>query len=364
MRRKTLWILLLVFALALVGAHQYTLARVRVAVIDTLRSENQYPATVSSFSGLLPLGKVWVSELKFRTRFGDQTVDWAIANGSLDLGVPSALGRVWRLDSLQSKGIGWKVSFPKGVGSLEGLLDLSGRTSVDPAGKLPKETLWCGDLRVGIPIARAVLPKVTLELLHQGELRVAPFSLADGEPFLPYDFNLRANLAEKTRGGLLLAKGHHVPLEKKLAGEARALGLGVPTIESFLKAASGPMGTAALRASDWIEGGSFSVLLQVDSTALAAKGNLTLRLQKIRFGREIKESELVGEAARPVLDAIEKREDVVQLGPVSFEEDLSTEDMESLRQLQRGLVAEVVKVDPGAAYKAGANLLRGLLKKD
>ncbi len=364
MKRKTSWVLLLLFVVALIGAHQYTLAKVRHAVIDTLRTENRYPASVRGFRGLLPVGKLWVSGLAFRTRFGDQTVDWIIPSGSLDLGVASAFSKVWRLDSLQSKGIGWKVSFPRGVGSLEGLLDISGMTSTEPAGKLPEETLWCGDLHVGVPIARAILPKMSIDLLHQGELSVTPFSLADGEPFLPYDFSLRANLAEENQGGLLVAKGRHTPLEKKLIGEARALGLGVPTIESFLKAASGPMGTAALRASDWIEGGSFSVLIGVDSTALAAKGALTLRLERVRFGHAIKESELVGEAARPVLDAIEKRDGVVELGPVRFEEDLSTEDMESLWQIQRGLVAEVVKVDPGAAYKAGANLLRGLFKKD
>jgi len=197
---------------------------------------------------------------------------------------------------------------------------------------------------------------------------VAPFSIRNGEPVVPFDFHFQAHFDRGKKEPRLLAKGRQDQANHRLEIDLRVVAVDMPTVNRFLEkgvALDATLAEVGQAARDWILAGSFSTRLQGEFTPEKAKGELTLRVREPRFGPNLKSQELVGQKLGPFLEALERRTDTIQLGPMPFEEDLKTPDRdEAFEQLQVALAAELIRAAPDAAIRAGAGILKNLLKKE
>jgi hypothetical protein len=364
MNKKKVPILIAVILIGLAGVNQYAVYRIKGAITDSLRKDSVYPASIRSFQGILPIGRFWLSGMQFITRFGDQSVNWILPSATANLKTTSFLGGCWEIQGIDAPGVGWKVSLPKGKGVIEGILSLHGASSARPPKNFPGETLWCERAEVTLPYARGEFKGRSLNILNKTRLEVSPFTLKDGAPYLPFAFNLRAELDQSGEGACLVAKGKMTPLEKRTEADIQLAGAHPADVDRYLAAAADIDELRGLRAADWIADGSFSIRLVADALATKVKGELTIRFLGVHFGEKARQEEVSGQALEHVLQLFENRTDTVQLGPVPFVEDLTTPNDEAFPQIEKGLAAELLRAASGAALKSGAkNLLQGLFKK-
>jgi hypothetical protein len=302
--------------------------------------------------------------MAFMTRFGDQEVTWSIPAGEANLRVLSAFSGIWDLQSVAIRNAAWKVALPGALGNIEGVLNAQAEAETPAPDGLPRDTIWSGTARVEVPSVRGAFRGKPLDLVYQSRLTLTPFSLRDGAPHLPYDFQLVANLTELEGGAALQARGHHVPLEKNLDADIQLVGIDPPLVERYLVLAHESRELRDFRIADWVEDGSFSVRLTAHARLTKVNGEISFRFLKVRFGSEVHEVLPEGEVAQKMLGLFEGRTDTVQLGPIPFTEDLATPKEEAWDQIQRGLLAALLKAGSGEALKSGTmNLLKGVFGK-
>jgi len=360
---KRLLLVLIVLVVLAVAGHQVLLRQAKVSLTSALYEESGSPATVASFKGFLPLGQVWLKELRFKTVFPDgETIDWDIPTANADLRLISYLLGSIEVQRIDIQKASWKTS-PLSGWVLGGIGHLEGASRGRPPSKADKDYLWCEKALLTLPSVQGQFKGKSHDLLYNTSLEVKPFCMKGGEFLLPFDFDLAANLTGKEHSSRLLAKGKHTPQEKKTQVDIRLDGLEIPVLERYLGMAVQIPEMPKLKVSDWIRGGSVSIQLRAEAGTVLVKGDLTLRLMKVQFGPEVIDSELIGEKLRPILDSIQSKTTPLQLGPVSFEENLATPDSEAWGQIRNGMVAELIKNDPGAILKSGARLLQDFFKK-
>jgi hypothetical protein len=360
---KRLLLGLIVLAVLGVAGHQWLLRQAKVALIGSLSEESGYPATVNSFHGFLPFGRIWLQDLNFKNQLPDgQTLDWKLPTATANLRLISYLLGSVEVQDLDIKRASWKTSLASGW-TLGGLLNLQGSSNRRPPAAADKDYLWCEHALLTLPSIQGQFKGKSHDLLYDSSLEVTPFCLKGGEFLLPFDFNLAANLTIDKDSACLLAKGKHIPQEKRFQVDIRLVDIEVPVLDRYLGIATQIPGMLDLKVSDWIRSGSVSVQLHAETNPKGVKGDLTLRLMKVQFGKGVTESELTSETLRPILDSIQSREKTLQLGPVSFSENLMTLESEAWDQIQRGMVAELIKSDPGAALKTGAQMLKDFFGK-
>ncbi len=360
---KRLLLVLIVLAIFAVAGHQWGLRYAKDSLTAALSEESGYPATVDSFQGFLPLGRVWLQDLKFKHLLPDgQAVDWRVPTAQANLGLLAYLRGSVEIQSLNIPKATWKTPLDKDW-TLGGTLNLQGTSINGPTSQVDKDYLWCERALLTLPSVQGQFKNKIYDLVYGSSLEVAPFCLKGGDFTVPFKFSLAVDLTESGNAACLLAKGQHFPAEKRLQVDLRLVDIEVPVLERYLGIATHIPDFPKLEVADWIQGGSVSVQLRASADLKGVKGDLTLRLRKVQFGPEVVESELTGETLRPILDSIQTREDTLQLGPVSFAENLLTPKSEAWEQIQQGMVAELIKNDPAAALKTGVKMLQDFFGK-
>ena len=360
---KRLLIVLIVLAVLAVAGHQVLLRQAKVSLISALYEESGSPAAVASFKGFLPLGQVWLKELRFKNVFPTgETIDWDIPTANADLRLISYLLGSVEVQSLDIRSASWKTS-PISGWVLGGLCHLEGASTRRPPSKADKDYFWCERALLTLPSVQGQFKGKNHDLVYDSSLEVKPFCMKGGEFLLPFDFDLATNLTSNENSSRVLAKGKHTPQEKKVQVDIRLVDLEVPVLERYLGMAVQIPEVPKLNVSDWIRGGSVSIQLRAEAGTSIVKGDLTLRLMKVQFGPEVIDGDMMGENLRPILDSIQSRKTPLQLGPVSFEENLMTMDSEAWGQIRNGMVAELIKNDPGAVLNSGAKLLQDFFRK-
>ncbi len=361
MKRLLLGVIIL-SALVVVG-HQWSLRYAKASLIGTLTEESGYPATVSSFKGFLPTGQIWLTDLRFKNLLPNgQTLDWMVPTANANLSLISYLFGSVEVQSLDLRNATWKTSIPSGW-NFSGTANLQGASNNRPPSQADKDYLWCERGLLTLPLVQGQYKSRSHDLLYDVSLEVEPFCLKGSKFLLPFDFNLAANLTRKENSARFLAKGKHTPAEKKFIADIRLADLEIPVFENYLEIAALVPDFPKLKVADWIRGGSVSVQLRTETEPKQIKGDLTLRLSKVQFGPSVIDSKLTSETLRPILDSIQSRQDTLQLGPVSFSENLVTPESEAWEQIQHGMVAELIKNDPGAALKSGVKMLQDFFGK-
>jgi len=367
MKIKKWSILLGVFLLGLVVVHQWTVYRVKNMVRDTLRKDSGYPARISSFKGFLPTGSFWGKGIEFKTALGRDSIDWNVPSLRLRLlPGPFFRGR-YCIQNLETENVAWVFNLRDLRGKMEGDLKVRATSKESPPRNLPKEALWCERLVLSVDRPSGVVRETQLDLFRDASLQLEPFSLYDGAPVLPFDFALKAVLGQGEGSPNLHVTGRQDQSQNRIDADIWCDSIGLPAIEWGLQAASvldPTLRELKGRAREWIEGGSFAIRLRAVVAQKKTLGELTLRLSHPRFGETLKVQELAGQTLRTFLEAFERREDTIQLGPIPFEEDLATPREEGWEQIQKGLVAALVSQAPGAALETGAGVLRKFLGKD
>lgn len=361
---KRLLLGLIVVSAFLVLGHQYLLLQARVMLTGALVEETGLPATVDSFQGFLPAGRIWLKELHFKSPLPDgPPVDWSVPTLNANLGLMAYLMGSMEIQNVDIWKASWKTILNDSGWTLSGNLNLKGTSSRRPPAGADKDYFWCEQARLTLPSVQGQFKGKSQDLLFHSSLDISPLCLKGGDFLLPCDFNLSANLSTQEDSTRLSARGRHTPKEKKIEVDLRLVDVEVPVLERYLEIASQIPDFPPLKARDWIRGGSVSIQLRVSAQLTQVNGDLTLRLRKVQFGPEIIDSELTGETLRPILDGIQTRQDTLQLGPVSFTENLLTPQSEAWDKIQQGMVSELIKNDPGAAFKAGARMLQDFFKK-
>ncbi|KXK31067.1 MAG: hypothetical protein UZ16_OP3001003035 [Candidatus Hinthialibacteria bacterium OLB16] len=359
--RKKIIVFLILLLLAGFG-HYFVVVYARTFVLEALRETGKYPATVGSFQGIIPIGRVWGKDLRFMTRMEDQGIQWELPDFNVNLAFLSYVRDRIHIQSLEAPAANWSTTLPTGW-KVDGKLDISGSSSGQAPAILTAESIWCQNLDLAWRDVQVEIKGKKQPLIHQASLDLSPFSLKKTDLFpVPFDFHGKVLLTDQPGSPQVLFSGHHVTAEKHLQADIRVLDLQVPVLEKYLAIAGQAPQFPKIRASDWIRSGSFSVHLTADSRLPTIQGTLTLRLKGVQFGPKISQSKEVAENISPILESFQKREDTVQLGPIEFKENLLTRDGEAFQQIQRGLIAEVIKNDPGAAIQSGVNLLRNFFK--
>ena len=364
MGRKKWLILLIVFLAGLAGVHQWVVLRIKSIATDTLRDSSNYPARIQSLRGFLPAGAFWAKNAEFKTTFGEDSVDWEIPNFYLNLNPECFITNRYSIEELVARDLTWLVRLRGLRAKLEGDLTVLASSRTAPPEGLPEETVWSESLELVSNHPTGEINEVSIDLIRKTRLRVEPFSFRNGEPVLPFDFDLKVCLSDDDEGPLLLARGRQDQINHHVEADLRAVALDLPTVERYLKTVAvldPTLGEIGKIARSWVESGSFSVRLQTDVTAETAKGQITIRFIAPRFGEELKQQQLADQSLEPFLEAFEGRTDTIQLGPVSFQEDLTTSKEEAWEMIQTGLAAALIAQAPGAALKTGVGALKSLL---
>jgi hypothetical protein len=364
MGRKKWMILLIVFLAGLAGVHEWVVLRIKGIASDTLRDSSNYPARIQSLRGFLPTGVFWAKNAEFKTTFGDDSVDWKIPDLYLNLNPECFFTNRYSIEDLAARNLTWLVRLRGLRAKLGGDLTVLASSRAAPPDDLPEDTVWSEYLELVTNHPAGEINEVAIDLIRKTSLRVEPFSFRNGEPVLPFDFDLRVCLTDDDGGPVFLARGRQDQLNHHVEADLRAVAVDLPTVERYLETAAvldPAMGEIGKIARSWIEGGSFSIRLQTSVTEKTAEGQLTIRLLGPRFGQELKRQQLADQSLEPFLEAFEGRTDTIQLGPVSFKEDLTTSKEEAWDMIQTGLATALIAQAPGAALKTGVGALKSLL---
>lgn len=365
MDRKKWLILLVVFLVGIVGVHQWVVLQIKGIACDTLRDSSNYPARIQSLKGFLPTATFWAKNVEFKTAFGNDALDWKIPSLSLDLNPECFFVSRYSIENLEARNLGWVLRLRDLRAKFEGDLTVLASSTTPAPDNLPEDTVWSEALELSSNHPTGEINGAKIDLVRETSLRIEPFSFRNGQPVLPFDFDLRVSLTEDEEGPAFLARGHQDQVQHHVNADLRAVAMDLPTVERCLRTASGldpTMGEFAKLARSWVQGGSFSVRLQTEMTPEIVKGRITVRLQSPRFGEGLKNFELADQPVAPFLQAFERRTDTIQLGPVPFEEDLTTAKDEAWGMLQTGFAAALLAQAPGAALKTGLDALKGLLE--
>lgn len=359
--RKKIFGVLILFLLAVFG-HYFTVVYARTFVLDALRETGKYPATVGSFQGVIPIGRIWGKDLQFMTRMDEQGIEWKLPDFQVNLAFLSYLRDRIQIQSLAAPGALWNTTLPIGW-KLDGTLDIEGTSTSEPPANLTAESMWCQNLDLVWREVYAEINGKKQPLVYQANLFISPFSLKKADLFpVPFDFHGTVAPTAQSASTLIRFRGHHETTEKHLKADIQILDVQLPLLEKYLAIAAQVPQFPSIHASDWIRSGSFSIHLSADSRLPIIEGKLTLRLKGVQFGPKVIESQGLADKVGPILDSFQKKKETIQLGPIDFKEDLLTREEEAFAQIKSGLITEVIRNDPGAAIKSGVNLLKDLFK--
>jgi hypothetical protein len=333
-----------------------------------MREETGYPAQIRKLTGVLPFGEFHAQGVDFKTRFGPlDFIHWKIPDLRLDLRFVPFFSNVYVVESLDAQGIEWIFDAQTMGGKIEGDLTVRGQSESLPP-ELPADTVWCEHVLFTTLAPTGSINARNLELPHRTSFEVTPFSLREGAPVLPFEFDFEAQLTEELLGPRIEATGAQNQKESRFEAKVGAYALDKETIDRVLLTALAfdpEMEEVRELAREWILDGSFAVLLDVQSTPNRVAGEITLRLSKPRFGEGLKNQELTSDQSiRPFLESFEKREDTIELDGLKFNENLITPEVEAFDQLQATAAAAVLKAAPDAAIETGVGLIRNLFKKE
>jgi hypothetical protein len=366
--RRALAVFVVLLLIGLVGLHEYFVYQLKGGLQDAIRRDSGYPARIESFRGFLPAGSVWVEGFEFKTHLTEETADniqWQFPSGSLNIRVVPLFMAQYHIDSILAPNLHWQAQIPTLEGQFQGNVDLSGHSQGEAPEGLSEETIWCETVNAVLTDLTGSWQGKSVELPPRTEVRLENLTLRDGAPTKPLHFEVRSELSDRSGGPLFLASGTQDQEGRKLRSDLRLVGVTREDLGRVLKTVIvfDPNSTLIRDlANEWIEGGSFSARLSSMATTSSVSGEVTLRIKGPRFGSGVRDEEVAGQPIGPFLDALESREDTIVIGPLAFNENLATPQTEAFDQIQRGLVAEIVKNAPGAALKTGAGLLRDFFK--
>jgi hypothetical protein len=360
--RKILVFGLIILLGVLVGLHQFGVGEIQQRLVEKLAQEGGGPAEVTGFQGFLPFGRIWFQQASFRTERQPVTIEWNIEQVNLNLRLAQLIWKKAYVDSLTVDQVKWKAVV-KGLDfNLQG--DLKAQVSSGPAlpVEIKPESLVCAMLSIQHGLVQGQLRSVPFKLFNQADLEVSPFAFHEEVPIAPIKTRLNLFFTDNREQGHLKYDGMMDP-SGKANGLLSLSGVDLNLIDSYQPLYSSISEFKNLVARDWIESGSYGFSLAFDLAPDRLQGDLHIRLHLPLFGPRIRNLGALGEQAKPILDALEERKDVIDLGPVHFDEDLKTPDMESIAQIQTGMASALFKAVPGAAMEAGANILKDFLQK-
>jgi len=363
MKRRRRLILCGLAAFGLVALHQLAASSIKHSFEKDLRDHGSYPARIGSFRTILPLGRFWLRDASFRSQLPEGTIRWTMPNAKLELNPLRMLQNRYEIREFQIRGLGWEASFPHEDLRLSGMVRAEGHSGTPAPADLPEDSAWCEQVLVQCFPIQGQLRGKSVELFEKMKVSVHSLTFVDGFPVRPFDLSFRADFMKRPELGQLLIDGSHDPHKRSLTADIRIIGLQRPTIERYLPVLEQVSGLDGLAASDWIESGSVSIRLRVDPvTEVRMAGNLTLRFDRVKFGKLVRGEEEQDPIAL-LLSSLEGKEETIQLGPVPFEGSPLLLEEEIVPKICTGLLAQLVALDPGAAVEAGGGILRKIMGK-
>lgn len=367
-RRRRWPFVLLALGFGVWALHGWIVGRIGNLITESMREETGYPTHIKKMTGVLPLGQFRAQGFDFKTRFGPlDFIHWNIPDLRLDLSVVPFFSKVYVIEALDAQSIEWVFDAQTMGGKVRGDLTVRGDSQSLPP-ELPADTIWCEHLKFSTLAPTGSINAKDLELPHRTSLSVTPFSLREGEPVLPFEFEFEAQLSSDLLGPRIEATGSQDQKESRFEAEVGAYALDKETVDRILLTALAfdpEMEEARELARKWILDGSYAILLEIQSSPTRVAGDITLRLSKPKFGEDLKNQEFASDQSiRPFLESFEEQIGTIELEGIKFDEDLTTAEMEAWTQLGTSALAAVLKAAPDAAIETGVGLIRNLFKKD
>ena len=362
-KKKGCAILFLLIGVAvLFGANYWAVGKIGSGIREAILGETDFPPVLKGLSGVLPMGRFSADYLEVKSRIEEHLVVLKTTDISLHLDPKKYLQEQYDIRSLRVDTLDASYSIPEEDLTFQGRFGVEANSSISSPATNPPGSLWAERLEVQLQSLKAKYRNRDLDLIQKAQFFLHPFNLVpetglQGETV----FDFAGQLTPEEDLNLLRVKGEYRSEDESLSMEAHLESVQFPTRVEWLDRWLEEEG---VQMTDLVTSGSASYRIKGDLEGDLFKGEMILRVLNPKFGPALRDLAKDGPTpAIRLMDLLEKQTEVVEIGPIRIEEDLSTPFVESSQYLVGGLASAVMKLTAKEEGGSVIDLFRDRLKE-